>query len=136
MIIGFVDKCSNTLLRELDAAGIKYKAHTPEFIVIIKCNEAVQIAKVAIPAVVPVVSAWLQQHSARRALLTMRNNTIEPLEGKTLEDMKRLFVTAKNMVIMETQQSDSESLWQHQKSLTPTTAGCFSYVAMAHDDER
>jgi len=40
----------------------------------------------------------------------MMNNTIEPLEGKTIEDMKRLFATAKNMVIMEAKQSESDSL--------------------------
>jgi uncharacterized protein YjiS (DUF1127 family) len=110
MIIGFVGKCSNTLLRELDAASIKYEALPPHFIVIMKCDEAFRIAKVAIPAVAPVVSAWLQKHRARRALLTMKNNTLVPLEGKTIEDMKRLFATAKNMVIMEAQPSDSDSL--------------------------
>jgi hypothetical protein len=136
MIIGFVDKCSNSLLRELDTCGIKYEALPPQFIVIVKCDEAVQIAKAAIPAVAPVVFAWLYKQSARKALLTMKNNKIELLEGKTFEDMKRLIATAKNMVIMAAQQPDSDSIWQRRKSLKPTTFACFSYVAAPHDGEQ
>ena len=94
----------------MDGAGIKYEALPPHFIVIMKCDEAVRIDRMAIPAIAPIVFAWLHKRSARKALLTMKNNKLEPLEGKTIENMKRLFATAKNMVIMEAQQSDSDSL--------------------------
>ena len=133
MIIGFVDKCSNSLLRELDTCGIKYEALPPQFIVIVKCEEAVQIAWGPTPVVAPVIYVWLHKHHARKALLTMNDNKIEHLEGKTIEDLERLFASAKNMVIMEAQQPGSDSIWQHRKSLKPTTVGCFSYVAMPHD---
>lgn len=115
MIIGFVGKCSNSLLRELDAAGIKYEALPAQFIVIMKCEEAVQTAWVATPTVAPVIYVWLHKRNSREALLTMNDNIIEHLEGKTMEDIERLFKIAKNIVVMDIKNPGlaSESIYQN-----------------------
>jgi hypothetical protein len=107
VIIGLIGIGSDSLLRAFDAAGIEYETRPPQPGVIMNSGDAVKIAEVAIPAVALVVSAWLHERSSRKAMLTMKDNKIEHLEGRTVEDIERLFKIAKKIMIMETKKPGS-----------------------------
>jgi hypothetical protein len=106
MIIGLIGNGSDNLLREFDAAGVQYERRPPQPGVIMNSGDAVLIASSAISAVAVVLSAWLNARNSRNAILTMKDNKIERLEGKSVEDVERLLKVAKKIMVMETKKPD------------------------------
>jgi hypothetical protein len=113
IIIGLIGDSTGTLMQALAAAEIKFQKRPPEVVVIMECDEAIQISKTAVSATAAVAHAWLNERNSRKALLTLQNNTIERLEGRTAEDIQQLFRSAKYVVMIETQKpgSDKESIY-------------------------
>ena len=109
MVVDIVGKGSETLLQAFDSAGIEYERRPVQPGVIMNAGDAVKIAEVAIPAVALVVAEWLHERSTRKAMLTMKDGKIEHLEGRTVDDIERLFKIAKRAVIAETKKPDSHT---------------------------
>ena len=102
MFISLLGKGSETLLHDFDAANISYVVHHPPVGVIMNAGETIEILQVVIPSVALVVAAWINGRSSRKAILTMKDNKIEHLEGRTVEDIESLMKMAQKIMIIET----------------------------------
>ena len=110
MIISLLGIGSETLLSDLDSAGIEYISYRPPIGVILNGpGEIIQIVKDAsgtIPwlAVATVFHAWLKHRSSRKINITTKNNKVAMIEanGFSVEEIAKILPHCKNLIAMET----------------------------------
>lgn len=109
MIITLVGKGARTLLTDLDAAGVAYESHHPQPGVIMNAGDAVSVLKIAIPAVATVIFAWLKYAPTRKAKITKTDGTVLQAEGRSVEEVQELLLTAKAIMILDAKNPDSHT---------------------------
>ena len=71
-------------------------------------GEWVEIASASIQAAGVVLAAWLHARNSRKVVLTMKDDKIEHLEGRSAEEIAALLKVAKKIVVMETKKPDDK----------------------------
>ena len=109
MIIDLVGRHSRSLLSDFDAAGVSYAERHPQPGVMMNAGEWVEIASASIQAAGVVLAAWLHARNSRKVVLTMKDDKIEHLEGRSAEEIAALLKVAKKIVVMETKKPDDKA---------------------------
>jgi hypothetical protein len=109
MIITLVGKGARTLLTDLDAAGVAYESRHPQPGVIMGAGDAVSVLQIAIPAVAAVIVAWLKYAPTRKAMITKKDGTILQAEGRSVDEVQELLLSAKTIMILDAKNSDSHT---------------------------
>jgi hypothetical protein len=110
MIITLVGKSSKTLLGDFDAAGIEYETRLPQPGMIMNSADAVRILELAIPSVAAVIVAWLKYAPTRKVMITQRDNRIWQAEGRSIEEVEQLLISAKTIMALDAKKSDSDAI--------------------------
>lgn len=108
MIISLVGRHSRSLLDDFDTAGVLYDERHPQPGVIMNAGEWVEIASASIQAAGVVLAAWLHARNSRKVVLTMKDDKIEHLEGRSADEIIALLKVAKKIVAMETKKPDDK----------------------------
>jgi len=98
---------SDTLLTDLDGAGIKYVHRLPEPGQMMNAGELVEIAKVAVPAIATVLVAWISARASRKVTITLPDKKIVQVEGRSVQEVEHLLTLAQSVMVMETKKPDS-----------------------------
>jgi hypothetical protein len=108
MVITLVGKSSKTLLKEFDAAGIKYQSRPPQPGVIMNSGEPIIISS-SIAAVAAVIVAWIRYAPTRKVMITQPDGTIVQAEGRSPEEVEQLLISAKTIMALDAKKADSSS---------------------------
>ena len=113
MIISLLGIGSETLLSDLDSAGVKYIRHHPPAGVIINGPETIQIIKDisdTIPwgTIAAILIAWLKYRPSRRIQVKLEDNKILHIgtEGLSVEKFKDLLLHCQNITAIETKKPE------------------------------
>jgi hypothetical protein len=111
MKISLVGIGSETLLSELDSAGIKYSHRRPPLRTPVAGGKTIEIAtliKDAVPwaAIASVFVAWLRSRSSRKVIFTLDDDTVFHAEGMSVDEIQRLLPHTKNVAACETKKPE------------------------------
>ena len=111
MKISLVGIGSETLLSELDAAGVEYSHRRPPPGLPMASGETIEIAtliKDAVPwaAIASVLVAWLRSRSSRKVILTLNDKKVFHAEGMSLDEIQQLLPQTKNVAACETKKPE------------------------------
>jgi Effector Associated Constant Component 1 len=109
MFISLLGKDSKTLLQDFDAANVEYSVRRPRPGVIMNSGEVVEILSVAIPAVATVFVAWLNTRQTRKIIITLNDNTIVHVEGRSVAEVEKLLIIAKTIVAIDAKPPENKS---------------------------
>jgi hypothetical protein len=104
MVISLLGVGSDSLLTELDAAGIQYIRLRPESGQVMNAGEWIEIAKATAPyaAVAAVLVAWIRARASRKVIVTLEDNKVLQTEGMSASEIERLLPLAKTIAAAET----------------------------------
>ena len=102
---------SETLLSELDSAGIKYSHRPPPLGAPVASGNTIEITtliKDAVPwaAIASVLVAWLRSRSSRKVILTLDDNKVFHAEGMSVDEIQRLLSHTKKVAACETKKPE------------------------------
>jgi hypothetical protein len=102
---------SETLLSELDSAGVKYSHRRPPLGAPVASGNTIEITtliKDAVPwaAIASVLVAWLRSRSSRKVILTLDDNKVFHAEGMSVDEIQRLLPHTKNVAACETKKPE------------------------------
>jgi hypothetical protein len=95
MIISLVGKQSRSLLADFDTAGLEYELLVPRSGVIMNAGEAASIAQAIISAATVVIVAWLKYAPTRKIMITLPDNTVVHVEGRSLRKSSNCYEVLK-----------------------------------------
>ena len=106
MIISLVGKGSQSLLADLDAAGVEYETRPMQPGVVMNSGDAIKILEIAIPVVATVIVAWIKYAPTRKAMITTKDGAILQAEGRSVAEVEQLLLVAKKVMIMDAKKAD------------------------------
>ena len=109
MIISLVGKGSQTLLADLDAAGVEYETRPIQPGIIMNSGDAIKILEIAIPVVATVIVAWIKYAPTRKAMITTKDGAVLQAEGRSVAEVEALMRAAKSVMILDAKKHDSHT---------------------------
>jgi hypothetical protein len=106
MIISLLGIGSDTLLKDFDAAGIRYVRRLPPPGQIMNAGDAAEILAASVTGVALVLAAWLKNRPSRKVTITQKDNRIYQAEGRSVAEVEELLKGAKQIMALETKKPD------------------------------
>jgi hypothetical protein len=114
MTISLIGMGSESLMAELDAAGVECSHRGPPVNVPMNSGDSIEIAtgiKDAVPwaAIASVLVTWLRSRASRKVILTLEDNTVLHAEGMSIDEIKSLLRQTRRVSALETKKPEVES---------------------------
>ena len=98
---------SETLLQDLDAAGVEYARRSPQPGMDTSAGQVLETLRFSAPAVAGIIVAWLNARPSRKVTVTLKDDTTWHAAGKSVAEVEKLLTGAKSILALETEKPDT-----------------------------